>query len=214
MKYIGGKTQVDSKNMDVLFRFTIALAILVTLYSLIVESVEQNNQVTVEEVNNIMQPYEKFLTPTPSASPTPTVTPTPTSKPTATPTPICLMSNQEYYNECVARGLVTPANDYDDRITKERGGYMGPSGRETYYNLNMSLCVAYMRDLGYDEIEYPYWIRDDGAKMLGNYVMCAANWSIRPKGTIIPTSLGDAIVVDTGDFVLEYPNGVDLAVDW
>ena len=78
----------------------------------------------------------------------------------------------------------------------------------------MDLCVWYMRELGYDEEEYPYWIRDDGAKMLGNYVMCAANWKIRPKGTIIPTSLGDAIVVDTGNFVSEYPNGVDLAVDW
>ena len=91
---------------------------------------------------------------------------------------------------------------------------MGPSGRETYYNLYMGNCVNYMRDLGYDEIQYPYWVRDDGAKMLGNYVMCAANWHIRPKGTIIPTSLGDAIVVDTGDFVAEFPNGVDLAVDW
>lgn len=91
---------------------------------------------------------------------------------------------------------------------------MGPSGRETYYNLYMGNCVKYMRDLGYDEIQYPYWVRDDGAKMLGNYVMCAANWHIRPKGTIIPTSLGDAIVVDTGDFVAEFPNGVDLAVDW
>ena len=91
---------------------------------------------------------------------------------------------------------------------------MGPSGRETYYNLRMDNCVAYMRELGYDELEYPYWIRDDGAKMLGLYVMCAANWKIRPKGTIIPTSLGDAIVVDTGAFVVDYPNGVDLAVDW
>lgn len=168
----------------------------------------------VQEVDAMVEPFKTFLTPTPTStpSPTPTVTPTPTITPT--PTPIELMSNQEYYNECVARGLVTPANDYDDRITKERGGYMGPSGRETYYNLKMDLCVYYMRELGYDEIEYPYWIRDDGAKMLGNYVMCAANWHIRPKGTIIPTSLGDAIVVDTGDFVAEFPNGVDLAVDW
>ena len=91
---------------------------------------------------------------------------------------------------------------------------MGESGRETYYNLNMGNCVAYMRELGYSEEEYPYWIRDDGAKMLGNYVMCAANWKIRPRGTIIPTSLGDAIVVDTGEFVADFPYGVDLAVDW
>ena len=191
-----------------------AFAFVLVLHFNTIDLIDKRSSATVEEVSLIVQPYEKFLTPTPSATPTPTVTPTPLPTLSPTPTPICLMSNQEYYNECVARGLITPANDYDDRITKERGGYMGPSGRETYYNLNMSLCVAYMRDLGYDEIEYPYWIRDDGAKMLGNYVMCAANWSIRPKGTILETSLGDAIVVDTGDFVLDYPYGVDLAVDW
>lgn len=165
-----------------------------------------------EELVDMVGKYEFVPTPTPTPTATPTPTPTPTPSPT--PTPIVLMSNQEYYNECVARGLVTPANDYDDRITKERGGYMGPSGRETYYNLYMGNCVNYMRELGYDEINYPYWVRDDGAKMLGNYVMCAANWKTRPRGTIIPTSLGDAIVVDTGEFVADYPNGVDLAVDW
>lgn len=205
---------MKKQYLDILFIISIAFAIIFTMYFMTLDSIEKNSQKTVAEVAEMVKPYEMLLTPAPSATPTPTVTPTPLPTLSPTPTPICLMSNQEYYNECVARGLITPANDYDDRITKERGGYMGPSGRETYYNLNMSLCVAYMRDLGYDEIEYPYWIRDDGAKMLGNYVMCAANWSIRPKGTIIPTSLGDAIVVDTGDFVLEYPNGVDLAVDW
>ena len=205
---------MKTKYLDLIFVSGIAFAIAFILHFMTLNSIEKNSQKTVEKVSLIVKPYEMFLTPTPSATPTPTVTPTPIPTLSPTPTPICLMSNQEYYNECVARGLITPANDYDDRITKERGGYMGPSGRETYYNLNMSLCVAYMRDLGYDEIEYPYWIRDDGAKMLGNYVMCAANWSIRPKGTILETSLGDAIVVDTGDFVLDYPYGVDLAVDW
>ena len=96
-----------------------------------------------EELTTMVGKYEFVPTPTPTCTPTPTPSPTPTVTPT--PTPIVLMSNQEYYNECVARGLVTPANDYDDRITKERGGYMGPSGRETYYNLYMGNCVNYMR---------------------------------------------------------------------
>lgn len=153
------------------------------------------------------------ITPTPTPTSTPTPTPTSTPTPTPKPTPIAVFSNQEWYDENVARGNVEPAWS-EGQITKERGGCMGPSGRETYYNLRMDNCVNYMRELGYDELEYPYWIRDDGAKMLGLYVMCAANWKIRPKGTIIPTSLGDAIVVDTGAFVVDYPNGVDLAVDW
>ena len=99
-------------------------------------------------------------------------------------------------------------------LTKEKGGNMGPAGRETYYNLNMNGCIATMRRLGYSEEEYPYWVRDDGAKMFGRYVMIAANWKIRPLGTVIETSLGWSIVVDTGDFVEEYPYGVDIAVDW
>ena len=99
-------------------------------------------------------------------------------------------------------------------LTKELGSVMGPAGRETYYNLPMQNCINKMRSLGYSEEEYPYWIRDDGAKMLGRYVMIAANWKIRPLGTILETSLGWSIVVDTGDFVADYPYGVDIAVDW
>ena len=173
-------------------------------------SKEQAYQMEIAELKTEISVLK--ITPTPTDTPTPTPTSTNTPTPTPKPTPIAVLSNQEWYDECVARGLVTPAQD--EHISVACGVFYGESGRETYYNLKMDLCVWYMRELGYDEEEYPYWIRDDGAKMLGNYVMCAANWKIRPKGTILPTSLGDAIVVDTGDFVADYPNGVDLAVDW
>lgn len=99
-------------------------------------------------------------------------------------------------------------------LTKAKGTNMGPAGRETYYNLPMGGCIKTMRDRGYDEEHYPVWTRDDGAKMFGKYVMIAANWRIRPLGTILETSMGWAIVVDTGEFVSEYPYGVDIAVDW
>lgn len=99
-------------------------------------------------------------------------------------------------------------------LSASKGCIMGPSGRETYYNLNMSGCINTMRNRGYSEEEYPVWTREDGAKMFGKYVMIAANWNIRPLGTIIETSLGWGIVVDTGDFVNTYPYGVDIAVDW
>ena len=100
------------------------------------------------------------------------------------------------------------------KTTKQNGGVMGPSGRETYYNLNMKNCVANMRKRGYDEKRYPVWERDDGAKMFGHYVMIAANWKIRPLGTVVETSIGWGIVVDTGEFVKDYPRGIDLAVNW
>lgn len=99
-------------------------------------------------------------------------------------------------------------------LTKSNGVFYGVSGKETYYNLNMSKVVAEMRRLGYDEATYPYYIREDGAKCLGDYVICAANYNIRPKGTILETSLGYAIVCDTGTFASHNSTQIDLATDW
>ena len=99
-------------------------------------------------------------------------------------------------------------------LTKSKGVIIGPSGKETYYNLDMSKIVSAMRSLGFSEADYPYWVRADGVKMLGDYVMIAANYSIRPKGTIIESSLGYAIVCDTGSFVNNNPTQIDIAVTW
>lgn len=101
-----------------------------------------------------------------------------------------------------------------DVLSKSKGVVNGPSGRETYYNLNMTGVINSMRRAGYSETEYPYWVREDGVKMLGNYVMVAANYNIRPKGSIIESSLGAAIVCDTGSFVKHHPTQIDVAVTW
>ena len=99
-------------------------------------------------------------------------------------------------------------------LTKSAGVFAGPSGKETYYNLPMGRCISIMRDIGYTVEEYPYWVREDGAKMLGEYVMCAANLAIRPKGTLVESSLGMAIVVDTGSFASGNTTQLDLCTDW
>ncbi|MBR3133954.1 MAG: hypothetical protein IKG56_00645 [Clostridia bacterium] len=99
-------------------------------------------------------------------------------------------------------------------LTAWGGVANGPSGFETYYNLPMGGVIDIMRSLGYDEANYPYWVREDGVKMLGDYVMCAADLSIRPEGTILPTSLGMGIVCDTGDFIYSDPYQLDIAVAW
>lgn len=99
-------------------------------------------------------------------------------------------------------------------LSKSMGVVIGPSGKETYYNLNMDKIVFAMRNLGYSENDYPYWIREDGVKMLGNYVMVAADYNIRPKGTILASSLGMAIVCDTGGFVKNNSEQIDIAVNW
>lgn len=89
----------------------------------------------------------------------------------------------------------------------------GPSGPETGYNLPMEGVVYLMRQAGYTEEEWPYWVREDGLKMFGDYVMVGAYLPLRPKGTVIPTSRGMGIVVDTGYFAYG-PYQLDLAFAW
>ena len=96
-------------------------------------------------------------------------------------------------------------------LSKGRGVNYGPSGKETYYNLNMSSVVSIMRSMGYTG---EYWVREDGCKMLGEYIMVAANLNLRPRGSIVETSLGDAIVCDTGGFAKRNPTQIDIAVTW
>ncbi len=91
------------------------------------------------------------------------------------------------------------------------GTVTGPSGRETYYNLNMSSIVSMMHSLGYSG---EYWVRSDGVKMLGDYVMVAANLSVHPRGSLVETSLGTGIVCDTGGFAASNPNQLDIATTW
>ena len=99
-------------------------------------------------------------------------------------------------------------------LTPAAGRINGPSGPETYYNLPMEGVIRNMRNLGFDEVNYPYAVRSDGVKTLGGYVMVAANLAIRPKGTIVATSLGAGIVCDTGGFALTNPTQLDIAVAW
>ena len=87
---------------------------------------------------------------------------------------------------------------YEGALTPESGINYYNGILETYYDLDMSWNIGVMRDMGFDEANYPYWIRSDGCKMLGNYIMVAADFGWEPRGTITMTSLGAAIVVDTG----------------
>ena len=100
------------------------------------------------------------------------------------------------------------------RLTQSAGVCNGPSGRETYYNMRMNGVISIMRNKGYSVSTHPYWIRDDGCKMLGKYIMIACNLKLRPKGTLVETSLGTGIVCDTGGFAYRNPRGIDIAVNW
>ena len=106
---------------------------------------------------------------------------------------------------------VQSARTTSSRLTKSAGTITGPNGKETYYNLNMNGVVRIMRNHGNTD---KYWVRSDGVKMLGNYVMIAADQARRPLGSIYETSLGLGIVCDTGSFVSSNHNQTDIATNW
>lgn len=96
-------------------------------------------------------------------------------------------------------------------LSAASGVNYGPSGKETYYNLDMSGVVSIMRGMGNTG---EYWVRADGCKMLGDYIMVAANLSVHPRGSLVPTSLGTGIVCDTGGFAAGNANQLDIATIW
>ena len=96
-------------------------------------------------------------------------------------------------------------------LNRTNGTVMGPSGKETYYNLDMSGVISIMRGMGNTD---EYWVREDGCKMLGDYIMCAANLDVHPRGSLVESSLGTCIVCDTGGFAAANPNQLDIAVNW
>lgn len=100
-----------------------------------------------------------------------------------------------------------PYSSYDPTINgtlTKLGGVNYFNGRkETWYNLDMSQVISNAQSMG---IQGEYWIREDGVKMYGDYVIVAAQMD---KGTIIETSLGTGIVIDW------CPAGtIDIAVAW
>lgn len=122
---------------------------------------------------------------------------------------------QKELNNIIAnepKGPVAPPTTWTGRkLTRTAGRIQGPNGPETYYNLNMSGVIRIMRNRGYDATNYPYWVRDDGMKMLGPYIMAAANLNHWPRGSIVESSRGFCIICDTG--YLSW-NQLDLAVIW
>lgn len=83
--------------------------------------------------------------------------------------------------------------------------------RETWYNLPMEKIVQQAQEKG---IPGEYWIREDGVKMYGEYVICAANYKVHPYGSTVDTSLGKGLTLDTGGFAKKSPTTIDIATDW
>lgn len=94
-------------------------------------------------------------------------------------------------------------------LTARLGTVTYDGHRETFYNLKMRRVCANATEKG---IPGQYWEREDGCKMFGNFIICAADFNKHPYGSIVQTSRGAAIVLDTGTF--EDRSTVDIATTW
>ena len=96
-------------------------------------------------------------------------------------------------------------------LTARMGSYYNTETgfTEKYYNLPMKKVVA-MADKAMD-VKDLYWIREDGVKMYGYWVICASHPSI-DRFTIIDTSLGEGIILDR--HTVDDPDLIDIATTW
>lgn len=141
------------------------------------------------------------------------------AEPTEPVTTIKLVKNQTALEEGTIvdlnvdiSAIVLEEYTWDGEVLDSYNGTVpGPNGKETYYNLDMTGVIWIMEDLGYD---YEYSVREDGVKMYGPFIMVAADLDLRPRGSIIKTSLGWAMVCDTGGFTAWNPTQLDIATAW
>lgn len=108
----------------------------------------------------------------------------------------------------IISALLCTGHNY--KLTRNLGRIDGKQDIETWYNLPMDNVIEIMRVRGYSEADYPYYVRDDGCKMLGDFIIIAADLNKYPRGTVVYTSLGQGLVCDTGEEL----DGFDLAVSW
>jgi hypothetical protein len=108
-------------------------------------------------------------------------------------------------------GVSEPVSGGGGCLTATGGVYWYGDQKETWYNLPMEGVIEQAQNNG---IYGEYWIRDDGVKMYGDYIMCACNRSVHPIGSLVETSLGTGISLDTGAFADINPTQVDIAVGW
>lgn len=95
-------------------------------------------------------------------------------------------------------------------LTARMGTITFQDHKETWYNLQMNKVVE-RTDKAFGMTGL-YWVRDDGCKMYGPWVIVAADWTIHPQYSLIETSRGTGIVLDT--HTAEDRSIVDLAVTW
>jgi hypothetical protein len=94
-------------------------------------------------------------------------------------------------------------------LTARLGTITYNNHRETWYDLPMQRIVERADSIyGLSDV---YAVRSDGVKTYNGLVIVAADWDLHPFGSIIETSRGTGIVLDTHTADRSV---VDIATDW
>lgn len=105
----------------------------------------------------------------------------------------------------VIRGLVTL---FTIALTARLGVVDYNGHTETWYDLPMNRVVESAQNMG---IPAEYWVRDDGVKMFGQWVIVAAHPS-KIRYSTVQTSLGEGIILDAHE--VDNTELYDIATDW
>lgn len=94
-------------------------------------------------------------------------------------------------------------------ILTARAGKITCNGHtETWYDLPMDKVIQRAKDMG---IPAEYWVREDGVKMMNQWVIVAAH-SSKIRYTRVQTSLGEGIILDY--HTCPDPELYDIATAW
>ena len=122
-----------------------------------------------------------------------------------------------YLLVCIVEAKTVPAYKKHSVLNAKMGvnwyddGFGDGPHKETYYNLPMKHVCEIAKSKG---IKGEYWETDDGLKMYGYFIICAADYDVHPYGSIVLTSHGPGKVLDTGTFTETNPTQVDIATCW
>ena len=92
-------------------------------------------------------------------------------------------------------------------LTMRSGVNVFEGHKETYYNLPMRKICERAANNG---LIADYSESEDGLKMYGPFVIVAADWNVHPYGSIVNTSRGIGIVLDTGEFTTADNQIIDI----
>lgn len=99
-----------------------------------------------------------------------------------------------------------------EKLTASKGIIFANGRYYTFYNQPMGGCFRLHKDALAPYTMADWWVSDEGIKMCGPYVMCAAYTPWFPPGSLVNTPFGVGMVVDYNGHC-DLPGGTKADID-